>query len=65
MEFTQREKKILNLLASGLTDKEIALKLKVSEGTVQASLLALKRILGAKNRQNMVFIACQKDLIKI
>ena len=65
MEFKTREIKILNLLANGLSDKEIAQKLHVSEATIKANVMTLKRILGAENRQNLVYIACQKELIKI
>lgn len=64
-EFTQREIKILNLLAQGNTDKEIAKKLSVSEATIKASVRTLKRIMGAENRQHLVFIACKRDFIKI
>ena len=63
-EFTQREIKILNLLATGKTDKEIAKNLSVSEATIKASVRTLKRIMGAENRQHLVFIACKRDFIK-
>lgn len=47
---TVRQKHVLQGLVEGLSNKELALKLGVSEGTVKMHIAALLRILGAANR---------------
>src|SRR5690606_23775768 len=53
-ELTGRQREVLNLLAEGESNKEIARCLDVSEATVKAHLATILRILKAKNRTQAV-----------
>ncbi|MDZ5696191.1 response regulator transcription factor [Chelativorans sp. M5D2P16] len=48
---TPRQRDVLVLLVDGLSNKEIARKLQLGEGTVKIHLAALLRSLGVRNRQ--------------
>lgn len=48
---TRRQREVLVLLVEGLSNKEIARKLRLGEGTVKIHLAALFRSLGVRNRQ--------------
>jgi DNA-binding NarL/FixJ family response regulator len=54
---------ILQYLASGYSNKEIALALDIGEGTVKSRVAALLRGLGAKNRTHAIIIAGQRGLL--
>ncbi|MFB0528046.1 MAG: response regulator [bacterium] len=60
---TKREVKVLKLVASGNTNKEIAKKFSVSEKTVKNHLNHIYRKLGAKNRAQAVVEALKRDYI--
>jgi DNA-binding NarL/FixJ family response regulator len=47
---SQRQRQILELLAEGLSNKEIAIRLDIVEGTVKVQLKAIYRKLGVANR---------------
>ena len=47
---TPREREVLQLLAEGLTNREIAGRLSLSQSTVRASLRSVMKALGARNR---------------
>lgn len=47
---SERQRDVLNLLVQGLSNKEIARALNLSEGTVKMHIAALFRALGASNR---------------
>ena len=51
---TTREKEVFELLVSGLTTKEIALTLKISEKTVRNHISNVMQKLGVKGRANAV-----------
>lgn len=53
-ELTERQREVLNLLAEGESNKEIARSLNVSEATVKAHLATILKTLGAKNRTQAV-----------
>lgn len=53
-ELTGRQREVLNLLAEGESNKEIARALQVSEATVKAHLATIMKVLGAKNRTQAV-----------
>jgi LuxR family transcriptional regulator, maltose regulon positive regulatory protein len=57
---TQREMEVLNLIAQGLTNGEIALQLVVSTGTVKAHTAAIYRKLDVAHRTEAV--ACARKL---
>jgi len=62
-ELTRRQRQILNLIATGLTDKEIADKLNVSPYTIKAHTTSMRNLLGAKNRTMAVESARKLGLI--
>jgi DNA-binding NarL/FixJ family response regulator len=51
-ELTARQKEVLNLLATGKSNKQIAWTLGISEGTVKVHVNAAFRALGVHNRVN-------------
>ncbi|HCC37062.1 MAG TPA: hypothetical protein DEQ14_05325 [Treponema sp.] len=58
-------RQIMNYLAIGYTDKEIADNLKIAAGTVRNSIIDLKRKSGLKNRTHLVLHAYSCGLITI
>jgi len=52
-ELTQRERDIVRLVAQGLTNKEIAAQLFLSEGTVRNNLVTIMEKLDVKNRSQL------------
>lgn len=61
---TKRELEILELIAQGMSNREIAEKLFVSENTVKTHSSRLFDKLGAKRRTQAVQIAKEKGLIR-
>ncbi|QSB15409.1 response regulator transcription factor [Natronosporangium hydrolyticum] len=59
---TGREREVLSLLASGLSNAEIAARLYLVEGTVKAYVSAILAALGARNRVAAAIIAYEADL---
>lgn len=64
-ELSSRQREILNALATGLTNKEIAATISVRKDTVEDYLHILFSKLGASNRAEAVAIALRKQLLKI
>ncbi len=62
---TPRESEVLNLLAHGLQNKEIAAQLGISERTVKFHVSSILSKLNAGNRTEAVTIAVQRGLIKL
>ena len=62
---TPREFEVLGLLALGLTNREIAGRLFISERTVKFHVSSLMHKLGAENRTETVTIAAQRGLIQL
>src|SRR5689334_14768395 len=60
---TEREHEVLDLLAQGLQNKEIAQRLQISERTVKFHVSAVLTKLGAGNRTEAVHLARQQGLI--
>jgi DNA-binding CsgD family transcriptional regulator len=60
---TERQEDIIQLLASGLSSKEIALRLGISPRTVEHQIEAAKRKLGARNIAHAVAIAMGRAFI--
>jgi DNA-binding NarL/FixJ family response regulator len=54
---TERQHEVLNLIAEGHANKEIAYRLGTSEGTVKAHVTAIMRQLGVRNRVQMLLAA--------
>lgn len=65
MEITDREKRILKLLAEGKRSGEIAKNLKVNEQTIKSDIVILKRLLvGIKaTKEQLIYEACRNNLI--
>jgi DNA-binding NarL/FixJ family response regulator len=60
---TPREREVLRLLASGLGNKEIAVKLKISEHTAKFHVASILGKLGAASRTEAVSIGMRNGLI--
>ena len=63
MILTRREKEVLNLIADGLTNHEIAEKLFISPLTVDSHRKNLITKLGARNTASLIKLAVEKELI--
>lgn len=62
---TEREIEVLNLLAQGMPNKEIAAQLVISERTAKFHVSSIMGKLGATNRTEAVSLAAQKGLITL
>jgi len=62
---TQREKQILNYIADGNTNKQIARILKISEQTIKNHVSAILRKLNANDRAHAVVLAIRHGWISI
>lgn len=60
---TPNEYKILQLVAKGLSNKEIGIHLFVSTHTVKSHLSIILRKLKAENRSHAVYIATKSQII--
>ncbi len=59
-EFTERERDVLKGVFEGLTNKEIAARLSVSESTIKAGLQQLFQKTGVRTRSQLVRIALEQ-----
>jgi DNA-binding NarL/FixJ family response regulator len=62
---TEREQEVLELLGQGLTNKEIASRLFITERTVKFHVSAILRKLDAGNRTEAVTIAVQAGILDL
>ena len=62
-ELTKREREVLELLAEGLSNRSIAVRLEISEHTVKYHVNAILRKLGAQSRTEAVVRATRSGLI--
>ena len=62
---TEREVEVLNLLAQGMPNKEIAAQLVISERTAKFHVSSIMGKLGATNRTEAVSLAAQRGLITL
>ena len=60
---TEREQQVLALLAQGLTNKEIALRLSLAEGTVKNNITVILQKLGVHDRTQAALRARQLGLV--
>jgi DNA-binding NarL/FixJ family response regulator len=61
---TKKQKTVLELLCEGLTNRQIAEHLCLTEHTVKSHLLALYDKLGVNNRTECVIVSQQKKLVR-
>jgi DNA-binding NarL/FixJ family response regulator len=59
LKLTPRQNEVLNLLARGMSNKEVARELHIAEGTSKIHTAALLRALGARNRTEAAFMAAK------
>lgn len=59
LKLTPRQTEVLNLLARGMSNKEVARELNIAEGTSKIHTAALLRALGARNRTEAAFMAAK------
>ena len=59
VRLTPRQKEILPLLSLGMSNKDIARRLKLAEGTSKFHTAALLRALGVRNRTEAAFVAAK------
>ena len=64
-KLTDREEEILKLLAAGLSNKEIAQQLSLSEGTVKNHISAILSKLHANDRTQAVLTALKRGLVDL
>jgi DNA-binding NarL/FixJ family response regulator len=62
---TSREREVLQLLARGLGNKEIAAGLKISEHTVKFHVASILGKLGASTRTEAVTVGLRRGLVLI
>ena len=62
---TARELEVLRLLAEGLPNKMIALRLGISDQTVKFHVASIGGKLGARNRTDAVRLAIRRGLVEI
>ena len=62
-DLTDRENQLLNLIADGLTNRQISCKLSISESTVENHIHHIFQKLGISNRAQAVSFAIQLKLI--
>ena len=61
-ELTPREREVVCLIASGLSDEEISRKIYISPSTVKTHAARAMTKLGARDRAQLVVYAYQVDL---
>jgi NarL family two-component system response regulator LiaR len=63
-DLTERERQILKLLVKGMTNKEIAMQLSLSPGTVRVYVSNIFTKLEVENRTEAAILALQKNLVQ-
>ena len=59
---TPRQREVLALIADGHSNKEIAYRIGTSEGTVKVHITAIMRMLGVRNRVQLLLAAEQRGI---
>ena len=64
-ELTEREVKVVKLVAKGLSNREIAQSLNVSEATAKSDVASVLSKLGAQDRTHAVTVALARNIIDL
>lgn len=64
-ELSAREREVLELLARGMSNKEIGVQLSISEVTAKTHVTSILEKLGAPGRTAAVVIAAQRGLVRL
>ena len=64
-ELTERELSVLNCVAAGRANKEIADMLQITEGAVKSHVNSIMKKLGAQSRTDAAMIGLRKGIIRI
>jgi two-component system NarL family response regulator len=64
-ELTDRELSVLNCVAAGQANKEIADKLQITEGAVKSHVNSIMKKLGAQSRTDAAMVGLRKGIIRI
>jgi two-component system nitrate/nitrite response regulator NarL len=64
-ELTAREREVLEFVAAGLANKQIAQRLRISEHTVKFHVAAILAKLGAQSRTEAGYVAARRGLIAL
>ena len=64
-DLTEREKEVLQLLAAGLTNKEIGSELEITENTVKNHLKSILGKLHLQNRVQAATLAVQQGILAV
>lgn len=62
LRLTPRQLQVLELMCEGMSNKEIAIRLGMAEGTVKIHVTAILRAMNASNRTHAVILAAQLGL---
>jgi len=62
---SDRERRVIELIAKGLSNAEIAAELHYAEGTVKADIRHINHVWGVENRLQIVLRATEIGLIKL
>lgn len=62
LRLTPRQHQVLELMCEGMSNKEIAIRLGMAEGTVKIHVTAILRAMNASNRTHAVILAAQLGL---
>lgn len=62
---TFRQRDILRLVADGLTDRQIGLRLGIHHDTARSHVSSIRTALGASNRAHAVWIAVQHGVLPV
>ena len=65
IELSTREREILQLVAQGMKNKEIADKLYISEFTARNHVISLLEKLGTRDRTEATAVAIKRGLVRI
>ncbi len=60
---TERELDVLALVARGLSNDEVAVRLGIGMETVKTHLVHISARLGARNRAHAVYLACSRGIL--